>query len=76
MQVTYFVHHFDKLAWHCDRHAAMDAAVLAACGWSDVAQTARCEFLLGHDHEEDDQPDAFVAWPRQALALLLAQRIP
>ena len=32
-------------------HEAMDRAVLEACGWHDVAQTARCEFLL--DCEDD-----------------------
>jgi len=34
-------------------HDAMDRAVLEAYGWHDLAQTARCEFLL--DYEEDDE---------------------
>lgn len=34
-------------------HAEMDRAVLEAYGWHDLAQTARCEFLL--DYEEDDE---------------------
>jgi hypothetical protein len=34
-------------------HEAMDRAVLEAYGWHDLAQTARCEFLL--DYEEDDE---------------------
>lgn len=33
-------------------HEAMDRAVLEAYCWHDLAQTARCEFLL--DYEEDD----------------------
>ena len=33
-------------------HAAMDRAVLEAYGWHDLAQNARCEFLL--DYEEDE----------------------
>ncbi|MFN5626324.1 MAG: DUF1016 N-terminal domain-containing protein [Planctomyces sp.] len=32
-------------------HEAMDRAALEACGWHDVAQTARCKFLL--DCEDD-----------------------
>jgi hypothetical protein len=35
-----------------DLHAEMDRAVLEAYGWHDLAQTARCEFLL--DYEDDD----------------------
>jgi len=31
----------------------MDRAVLEAYGWDDLAETARCEFLL--DYEEDDE---------------------
>jgi hypothetical protein len=34
-------------------HDAMDRAVLEAYGWHDLAQNARCEFLL--DYEEDDE---------------------
>lgn len=34
-------------------HDAMDRAVLEAYGWHDLAQTARCEFLL--DYVEDDE---------------------
>ena len=33
----------------------MDRAVLEAYGWHDLAQTARCEFLL--DYEEEDDSD-------------------
>jgi hypothetical protein len=36
-----------------DLHAAMDRAVLEAYGWHDLASTARCEFLL--DYEEEDE---------------------
>jgi hypothetical protein len=34
-------------------HEAMDRAVLEAYGWHDLAETAKCEFLL--DYEEDDE---------------------
>jgi hypothetical protein len=37
-------------------HDAMDRAVLEAYGWHDLAQTARCEFLL--DYEEEDGEEA------------------
>jgi hypothetical protein len=37
-------------------HAAMDRAVLEAYGWNDLAQTARCEFLLDYEEEDDDEP--------------------
>jgi hypothetical protein len=33
----------------------MDRAVLNAYGWTDLAQTATCEFLL--DYEEEDEGD-------------------
>jgi hypothetical protein len=36
-------------------HAAMDRAVLEAYDWHDLAQTARCEFLLDYEDEEDDE---------------------
>lgn len=36
-------------------HEAMDRAVLEAYGWDDLAQTARCEFLLDYE-EDDDEP--------------------
>ena len=36
-------------------HAAMDRAVLEAYGWHDLAQTARCEFLL--DYEDEDESE-------------------
>jgi hypothetical protein len=36
-------------------HAAMDQAVLEAYGWSDLAATARCEFLLDYVDEEDGE---------------------
>jgi len=40
-------------------HVAMDAAVLDAYGWHDLAQTATCEFLLDYEDEDDDEePDA------------------
>jgi hypothetical protein len=38
-------------------HEAMDRAVLEAYGWGDLAQSARCEFLLDYE-EEDDEPGA------------------
>jgi hypothetical protein len=36
-----------------DLHEAMDRAVLEAYGWHDLAQTAKCEFLLDYEEEED-----------------------
>lgn len=35
-------------------HDAMDRAVLEAYGWDDLAQTARCEFLLDYEEEDDE----------------------
>lgn len=35
-------------------HGLMDAAVLRAYGWDDLAESARCEFLLDYEEEEDD----------------------
>ncbi len=32
-------------------HEAMDRAVLGAYGWEDLAETARCEFLLDYEEE-------------------------
>jgi hypothetical protein len=32
----------------------MDGAVLRAYGWDDLAESARCEFLLDYEEEEDD----------------------
>ncbi|KAA1258074.1 hypothetical protein LF1_05890 [Rubripirellula obstinata] len=40
------------------RHDEMDRAVLRAYGWDDLAETARCEFLLDYEEEEDDAPGA------------------
>jgi len=37
-------------------HAAMDAAVLTAFGWTDLLPQCRCEFLL--DYEDDDSESA------------------
>jgi len=37
-------------------HAAMDAAVLDAYGWTDLQPT--CEFLLDYEEEDDDEPRA------------------
>ncbi len=37
-------------------HGLMDGAVLRAYGWDDLAESARCEFLLDYEEEEDDQP--------------------
>ena len=34
-------------------HEAMDRAVLEAYGWDDLAKTARCEFLLDYEEEDD-----------------------
>ncbi|MBB3205482.1 hypothetical protein FHS27_001282 [Rhodopirellula rubra] len=39
-------------------HDEMDRDVLRAYGWDDLAETARCEFLLDYEEEEDDQPGA------------------
>lgn len=39
-------------------HDEMDRAVLRAYGWDDLAETARCEFLLDYEEEEDDAPGA------------------
>jgi hypothetical protein len=39
-------------------HEAMDRAVLEAYGWDDLAQSARCEFLLDYEEEEEDEPGA------------------
>ena len=39
-------------------HEAMDRAVLEAYGWDDLAQSARCEFLLDYEEEDDDEPGA------------------
>lgn len=36
-------------------HAEMDRAVLAAYGWTELAATAKCEFLLDYEDEEDVQ---------------------
>lgn len=35
-------------------HSLMDGAVLRAYGWDDLAESARCEFLLDYEEEEDD----------------------
>lgn len=35
-------------------HAAVDRAVLEAYGWDDLAATARCEFLLDYEEEDDE----------------------
>ncbi len=37
-------------------HGLMDAAVLRAYGWDDLAESARCEFLL--DDEEEEEVDS------------------
>ncbi len=39
-------------------HGLMDGAVLRAYGWDDLAESARCEFLLDYEEEEDDEPGA------------------
>jgi len=39
-------------------HAAMDRVVLEAYGCDDLAQSARCEFLLDYEEEDDDEPGA------------------
>jgi hypothetical protein len=33
----------------------MDRAMLGAYGWHDLAQGARCEFLLDYEEEEDEE---------------------
>ncbi len=35
-------------------HDDMDRAVLRAYGWDDLAETARCEFLLDYEEDEDE----------------------
>ena len=35
-------------------HGLMDGEVLRAYGWDDLAESARCEFLLDYEEEEDD----------------------
>lgn len=37
-------------------HDAMDRAVLEAYGWDNLANTARCEFLLENAEANDDDP--------------------
>ena len=39
-------------------HGLMDGAVLRAYGWDDLAESARCEFLLDYEEEEDDESPA------------------
>lgn len=39
-------------------HGLMDRAVLRAYGWDDLAESARCEFLLDYEEEEDDESPA------------------
>lgn len=39
-------------------HDEMDRAVLRAYGWDDLAEQAKCEFLLDYEEEEDDDPTA------------------
>lgn len=36
-------------------HAVMDRTVLEAYGWYDIAEQARCEFLLDYEDEEDNE---------------------
>jgi hypothetical protein len=38
-------------------HAAMDAAVLTAYGWTDLLPKCTCEFLLDYEDEEDDESE-------------------
>lgn len=33
----------------------VEVAVLEAYGWDDLAKTARCEFLLDYEEEEDEE---------------------
>ena len=64
-----------------DLHAAMDRAVLAAYGWTDLQTT--CEFLLDYDEEEEDEEDTGRArkkkkpwryrWPDEFRDLVLAR---
>lgn len=35
-------------------HAAMDRAVLEAYGWNDLAEQAKCEFILDYEDEEEE----------------------
>ena len=62
-------------------HAALDRAVLAAYGWTDLQPT--CEFLLDYDEEEEDEEDTGKArkkkkpwryrWPDDFRDLVLAR---
>jgi hypothetical protein len=62
-------------------HAAMDAAVLAAYGWSDLQPT--CEFLLDYEEEEEDEEETGKArrkkkpwryrWPDEFRDIILAR---
>ena len=38
-------------------HAQMDDAVLRAYGWNDLADTAKCDFLLDYEDEDDGDED-------------------
>jgi len=38
-------------------HAETDRAVLEAYGWHDIAEQARCEFLLDYEDEDDNGDD-------------------
>ncbi len=39
-------------------HGLMDAAVLWAYGWNDLAESATCEFRLDYEEEDDESPAA------------------
>ena len=41
-------------------HEAMDRAVLEAYGWDDLAEIARCEFLLDYEEEDGDSSELSV----------------
>jgi len=41
-----------------DLHDEMDRAVLRAYGWDDLAERAKCEFLLDYEEDEEDAPAA------------------
>jgi hypothetical protein len=41
-----------------DLHAQMDRAVLRAYGWHDLAETAKCEFVLEYEDHQDDRVES------------------
>ena len=52
----------------------MDRAVLEAYGWDDLAQTARCEFLLDYEEEVDSSQLSVVSSQSGSSALTTGNR--